>query len=210
VASRIVVCAAVELTRRSLADHLTREGREVAVAEDGLQALGRVVQDRPGALVLDLQTTQFDGLGVLAKVRENAPEVAIVALVAPGAFDVARAALRLGAAGYVFLPADPRDVSLQLERALPTPRPAAARPAAPPSGCPFDLPEDGVNLDAVERGLLVQALDRVKGNQSRAARLLGISRFALRYRMEKYGMLEGRANPNTQARLAAERAQRSA
>ena len=52
-------------------------------------------------------------------------------------------------------------------------------------GCPFVLPEDGVDLEAVERGLLAQALDRTNGNQSAAARLLGISRYALRYRMEK-------------------------
>ncbi len=53
-------------------------------------------------------------------------------------------------------------------------------------GCPFILPDEGVDLERVERGLLVQALDRTGGNQSAAARLLGISRYALRYRMEKY------------------------
>jgi len=53
-------------------------------------------------------------------------------------------------------------------------------------GCPFILPEEGVDLEQVERGLLMQALDRTGGNQSAAARLLSISRYALRYRMEKY------------------------
>ena len=57
------------------------------------------------------------------------------------------------------------------------------------AGCPFVLPEEGVDLEQVDRGLLVQALDRTDGNQSAAARLLGISRYALRYRMEKYGMM---------------------
>jgi two-component system, NtrC family, response regulator AtoC len=56
-------------------------------------------------------------------------------------------------------------------------------------GCPFVLPEGGVDLEQVERGLLLQALDRTEGNQSAAARLLGISRYALRYRMEKYEMV---------------------
>jgi len=55
-------------------------------------------------------------------------------------------------------------------------------------GCPFILPEEGVDLEAVEKGLLVQALTRTGGNQSAAARLLGISRYALRYRMEKFQM----------------------
>ncbi|MDP2307288.1 MAG: sigma-54 dependent transcriptional regulator [Pseudomonadota bacterium] len=53
--------------------------------------------------------------------------------------------------------------------------------------CPFVLPEEGVDLEAVERGLLEQALTRTSGNQSAAARLLGITRYALRYRMEKFG-----------------------
>ena len=53
-------------------------------------------------------------------------------------------------------------------------------------GCPFELPADGVDLEAVEKGLLAQALARCNGNQSAAARLLSISRYALRYRMEKF------------------------
>ncbi|MGM0578995.1 MAG: sigma-54-dependent transcriptional regulator [Myxococcota bacterium] len=57
------------------------------------------------------------------------------------------------------------------------------------SSVPFILPEDGVDLEDVERSLLIQALDRSGGNQSQAARLLGISRYALRYRMEKYDLM---------------------
>jgi two-component system response regulator AtoC len=67
-----------------------------------------------------------------------------------------------------------------------------ARTEGPGQGdCPFQLPEEGVDLEAVERGLLIQALQRTDGNQSAASRLLGISRYALRYRMEKYGLMEG-------------------
>jgi two-component system response regulator AtoC len=61
------------------------------------------------------------------------------------------------------------------------------RPAADASG-PFILPEGGVELETVERSLLEQALVRAGGNQSAAARLLGLSRYALRYRMEKFGI----------------------
>ncbi len=54
--------------------------------------------------------------------------------------------------------------------------------------CPFTLPEDGVDLEAVERGLMLQALERTGWNQSASARLLGISRYALRYRLEKHNI----------------------
>ena len=54
-----------------------------------------------------------------------------------------------------------------------------------PSRPQFKLPAGGVNLE-VERQLLVQALERAKGN-AQAAQLLGINRDQVRYRMEKFG-----------------------
>ena len=52
----------------------------------------------------------------------------------------------------------------------------------------IDFPAEGLSLEAVERALLVSALEKGGGNQSAAARLLGISRDTLRYRMEKFGL----------------------
>ena len=52
----------------------------------------------------------------------------------------------------------------------------------------FVLPPDGVNLEEVERQLLVQALERAGGNQTQAAQLLGINRDQVRYRIEKFGL----------------------
>ena len=50
------------------------------------------------------------------------------------------------------------------------------------------LPPEGVNLEAVEQDLIRQALDRTRGNKSKAAELLGLSRHTLLYRLEKYGI----------------------
>ncbi len=52
----------------------------------------------------------------------------------------------------------------------------------------FVLPAEGVHLDELEKTLLRQALDRTRGNKTQAARLLGITRDALRYRVEKHGL----------------------
>jgi transcriptional regulator with GAF, ATPase, and Fis domain len=52
----------------------------------------------------------------------------------------------------------------------------------------FKLPAEGVNLDDLERQLLVQALERAGGNQTQAAGLLGINRDQVRYRIEKFGL----------------------
>jgi DNA-binding NtrC family response regulator len=59
---------------------------------------------------------------------------------------------------------------------------------APPS-VPVAIPAQGVRLGEVERELVQQALTATNGNQVRAARLLGISRDALRTRMKKFGLL---------------------
>ena len=50
------------------------------------------------------------------------------------------------------------------------------------------LPEDQMNLPAVERAMLQEALRRTEGNQVQAAALLGISRMVLRNRMKRYGL----------------------
>jgi two-component system response regulator AtoC len=50
------------------------------------------------------------------------------------------------------------------------------------------LPADGVDLDRLERAMLVQALTRAGNNLSRAAKLLGIGRGKLRYRLERHGI----------------------
>ncbi len=52
----------------------------------------------------------------------------------------------------------------------------------------FTLPENGVQLDTLEADLIFQALTRTKGNRSKSARLLGISRDALLYRIQKHGL----------------------
>ena len=52
----------------------------------------------------------------------------------------------------------------------------------------FRLPPEGVNLEEVERQLLLQALERAGGNQTQAAQLLGINRDQVRYRIEKFGL----------------------
>jgi two-component system, NtrC family, response regulator AtoC len=50
------------------------------------------------------------------------------------------------------------------------------------------LPANGVDLEELERDLICQALARADGNKTGAARLLGLSRDTLRYRLEKYGI----------------------
>ena len=52
----------------------------------------------------------------------------------------------------------------------------------------FRLPPEGVDLETVERQLVIQALQRAGGNQTQAGHLLGINRDQVRYRIEKFGL----------------------
>jgi DNA-binding NtrC family response regulator len=50
----------------------------------------------------------------------------------------------------------------------------------------FTLPDEGIRLEELEQAMIKQALDRTQGNRSRAARLLGLTRDTLLYRIKKY------------------------
>jgi DNA-binding NtrC family response regulator len=49
-----------------------------------------------------------------------------------------------------------------------------------------ELPATGIDLEQLERSLVVQALERTGWNQTRAAALLGLNRDQIRYRIEKF------------------------
>lgn len=57
-----------------------------------------------------------------------------------------------------------------------------------PKAADFTLPETGLQLDALEADLIHQALSRTQGNRSKSAKLLGLSRDTLIYRMQKHGV----------------------
>ena len=73
------------------------------------------------------------------------------------------------------------------EEILPSDLPAAVRAglSLPRGPLSLDIPESGIDLEAVERSLVLRALEKAEGNVSRAARLLGLTRRTMQYRLEK-------------------------
>jgi two-component system response regulator AtoC len=51
-----------------------------------------------------------------------------------------------------------------------------------------NIPDSGISMEDLERELLKRALLKAEGNQTKAARLLDLSRDTLRYRMKKFGL----------------------
>jgi len=59
-----------------------------------------------------------------------------------------------------------------------------------PHGLKVQFPPEGIDLRQWEKVLIEKALQSTEGNRTRAAQLLGISRYALRYRMKKLRIRE--------------------
>lgn len=62
----------------------------------------------------------------------------------------------------------------------------------------FVIPVTGFNMEEHEKDLLMQSLERSGGNKSRSAKLLGISRATLRYRLEKFDISIGDAESESE------------
>jgi len=52
----------------------------------------------------------------------------------------------------------------------------------------FDIPEEGINLDEVEKNLIHEALKKAGGNKTKAAELLGLTRRRLYSMMDRFGI----------------------
>ena len=86
-------------------------------------------------------------------------------------------AMREGIYGYLFVPFQPGEASIMIERAL--------RPAAP-SRRPLSTQKTGpTSLDAAEAALIRRTLRQCKNNHTQAARLLGIGRNTLWRKLKK-------------------------
>ena len=101
---------------------MQREGFEVRVARDGVQAIEAIQQDAPDLILLDVMMPGKTGLEVCQHVRaiERLQSVQIIMLTAKGReTDVAKG-LALGANAYVTKPFSTRDLVAQVRSLLPS------------------------------------------------------------------------------------------
>jgi two-component system, NtrC family, response regulator AtoC len=89
------------LIRQSLRTTLTREGFDVSVAASGNEAWLRFQEDRPDIVLLDLVLGDTDGIEVLRRMRQEAPDAKVIFISAHGSIESAVAAMKIG--GYDFI-----------------------------------------------------------------------------------------------------------
>jgi DNA-binding NtrC family response regulator len=108
------------LIRQSLRKVLQDEGFEVAVASSCATAWEAFVSGRPDVVLLDLVLPDGDGLDLLRRMREGAPETKVVIISAHASIESAVRAMKLGAYDYIRKPFDIEEIVATVRNAART------------------------------------------------------------------------------------------
>lgn len=119
-AGHILVCDDDPLVADLLAHRLGRRGYRVTVAADGREALERLAEERPDAVLLDAMMPVHDGYEVLRRIRadERLAGLPVVMLTARKQEEDIVGALELGASDFVVKPFLPEELMSRLARLL--------------------------------------------------------------------------------------------
>lgn len=98
---RILVVDDDRAVRESLRRSLSFNGYSVNLAEDGVEALDAIANDRPDAVVLDVMMPRLDGLEVCRQLRSTGDDLRILVLTARDSVSERVAGLDAGADDYL-------------------------------------------------------------------------------------------------------------
>lgn len=140
-ARRVVIADDEEEIRDLLAEYLQTHGWETFRAANGLEALLHVKQQRPAAVVLDLNMPRLGGIDALKRIRTFDPTIVVVVVSANADDNMRMQAEALGVKAILDKPLDlvqllaalGGDVPAAVPRAAAVEAPVASEAAAPPA-----------------------------------------------------------------------------
>ena len=132
--------------------YLELAGHQVALADNGEDALAWIARHEPDLVVLDLMLPGIDGLEVCRRLRATSA-VPVVMLTALGEEENRIAGLQLGADDYVTKPFSPRELALRVSSVL---RRAGASPATPAAK---ELVDGDLRLDVAARTAVLRGAE---------------------------------------------------
>ena len=97
---------------------LEQAGYTVQTASGGEEGLGVLAHNPVGLVLLDLKLKGEDGLAVLRRIRQRAPEVVVLMFTAYGTVPAAVEAIQLGASDFLRKPFDVEEVLFKIARSL--------------------------------------------------------------------------------------------
>jgi DNA-binding response OmpR family regulator len=116
--AKILIVDDEEPIRCSLEELLERDGHQVVAVGSGERALGEISSQEFDLALLDLRLTGIGGLEILAVLRQQALDTAVIVLTAHGSMDTAIQALRQGAHDYLLKPCDAASLRETVRTAL--------------------------------------------------------------------------------------------
>ena len=161
-----------ERLRARLARAFADRGFEVHEAADHAAALELVRAHPIERAVIDLRMPGPNGLVVVQDLLAIRPELQVVVVTGYGSIATAVEAMRLGARDYLTKPANADQILAAFE----------GEPEAPSEGLEFEIP----SLARLEREHIERVLQECNGNISKTARVLGVHRRTLQYKLAKF------------------------
>ena len=160
-----------ERLRERLGQAFTERGMRVLLADGHAAALALAKANAIDRAVVDLRMPGPNGLAVVQALVELQPDIEIIVLTGYGSIATAVEAMRLGARDYLTKPANADRILAAFEN-----------DPGPMQEMEFDIP----TLAKLEREHIERVLQECNGNVSRAARVLGVHRRTLQYKLAKF------------------------
>jgi DNA-binding NtrC family response regulator len=118
--AQVLVVDDEPLIRQSLRGALQQEGFAAELAGSGAEAWERFRRDRPDIVLLDLMLGDTDGLELLKRMKQEAPDTKIIIVTAHGSIQSAVAAMRQGAYDFIKKPFDLAEITATVSNAART------------------------------------------------------------------------------------------
>ena len=108
----------VRETIRALAPWNELNIQLIGSCDNGVDALARMVNERPDILMTDIRMPVMDGLELVARAREMYPTLQCLILSGYGEFELAKSALQQGCCDYLLKPCTKEALAAALERCI--------------------------------------------------------------------------------------------
>lgn len=113
----ILVVDDEEMMRSLLDKMLSTEGYNIITANDGIQALEIIADEKIDLVVSDMKMPRMNGLELLKKMREDYPDIGIIMMTAYGDTYTIKDSLLLGADEYLPKPFKRLELLMTVEKA---------------------------------------------------------------------------------------------
>ena len=104
--------------RHTLRGVLADEGYDVVEAKDGRRALEVLEQQVPKLAIVDIWMPEMDGIELVSRMRQQAPEVPVIVISGHGTIDTAVRVIRMGAFDFLEKPFQLDELLRMVDRAL--------------------------------------------------------------------------------------------